>query len=161
MNPIKSLGLCTIIFFLNFMIFSLVSSHGIHPLDSLAPFELKQVETLVKKSYKNATFHYAGLDQPDKSELLSWLSNGQSKNFPHVRVAFVIARSNSESHLILVDLSRNKIISDKIYDGNGYPMLTIEEQESASKLPLEYAQFIASIEKRGLKLDQIICEVFN
>lgn len=153
------LSLSIIIFlFLNFQVSTLVETQEHHPLDPLTPFELNQVQTLVKKQYQNATFHFAGLDEPDKNELLS-------QNPPFVslapRRAFVIARVESESHEFIIDLSEDSIISDKIYHGNGYPMLNIEEQTIASELPLNYAQFKASIAKRGLDLSEIVCEAFT
>ncbi|KAL7177927.1 hypothetical protein ACSBR2_031146 [Camellia fascicularis] len=40
-------------------------------------------------------------------------------------------------------------------------MLTFEEQEAANKLPLTYAPFIASIDKRGLKLEEVVCGSFT
>ncbi|KAK6139064.1 hypothetical protein DH2020_027187 [Rehmannia glutinosa] len=135
--------------------------HGLHPLDPLTPIELNQVKTLVKKSYQNVTFHYVGLDEPYKPKVLSWLSQNQHNNFLDPRRAFVMARVDSKSHEITVDLSRNLINSDKVYDGNGYPMFNNEEQTVAIDLTLKYASFIDSIAKRGLNLSQVFCDTFS
>ncbi|KAL0454961.1 UNVERIFIED_CONTAM: Primary amine oxidase [Sesamum latifolium] len=143
-------------FFLLFSLFYLAASHEHHPLDPLTPFEQTQVQTIVKSLYQNATFHYVGLDDPDKAAVLSWLSSPQTNQIPD-RQAFVIARADSQSHEIVVNLATQQVVADKVYDGYGYPTLTFEEQTAASQLPRTYAPFLASIEKRGLVLDQVFC----
>ncbi|KAG8370196.1 hypothetical protein BUALT_Bualt14G0092000 [Buddleja alternifolia] len=153
MHPI--LAPSVVPFFLTFHIFTLSGTHGFHPLDPLSPFELTQVQTLIKNSYQNVTFHYVGLDEPDKPKVLSWLSQNQPKDFLHNRVAFVMALIDSESHEITVDLSNNSILSDKVYKGNGYPMLNGEEQIASIGLPLKYAPFMASIITREYKLQSM------
>ncbi|KAL8047889.1 hypothetical protein ABFX02_07G029100 [Erythranthe guttata] len=161
MGGYQSFGIIIPIFLTSFHILTLVSAT--HPLDPLTPFELTQVQILVKKSHKNVTFHYVGLDDPPKSEVQSWLSSQNRPsnflNFP--RRAFVIARTNSRSHVITIDLSKNSILNDKVYNGNGYPMLNNEEQTEASELPLKYAPFKASIAKRGLNISEVMCEAFT
>ncbi|PHT85974.1 hypothetical protein T459_08080 [Capsicum annuum] len=130
-----------------------------HPLDSLTLSELTQVKTIVKKSYLliNVTFHYVGLNEPEKPLVLSWISiNHPTKNPP--REAIVITQIDQKTHEIIVDLSSDSILSDKIYDGHGYPMLTSQEQNVAEKLPFTYQPFISSIEKRGLRLKEVVCQ---
>ncbi|KAL0457202.1 UNVERIFIED_CONTAM: Primary amine oxidase [Sesamum latifolium] len=161
MRPFKGPNLVLILFFLIVHVFVLLPANGFHPLDPLTPSELNQVQTLVKKSHKDVTFHYVGLDEPDKPKVLSWLSRNQPPNFFHHRIAFVIVRTNSQTHEIKIDLSSNSILSDSVYDGDGYPMLNNEEQTAAGELPLKYPPFIASIEKRGLNLSEVLCEVFT
>ncbi|KAI3469563.1 hypothetical protein Pfo_026226 [Paulownia fortunei] len=157
--------LTNLLFFLLFPIFPIVSSQDYHPLDPLTPYELIQVQTIVKNyfsnSYHNVSFHYVGLDEPDKSIILSWQSNPDQLADTPCRRAFVIARVDRKSHEIIVDLSSNLIVSDKIYDGRGYPLQGFGEQIAASKLALSYAPFIASIEKRGLKLEEVVCMSFT
>ncbi|GFP84007.1 primary amine oxidase [Phtheirospermum japonicum] len=149
--------------FLTYLLtFTLVTTHGLHPLDPLTPLELNQVKTLVKKSYPNATFHYVGLDEPDKPKVLSWLSrSNQTRDFLGSRRAFVMALVDSKNHEITIDLSRNSFFSDKVYDGNGYTMLNNEEQADAIDLPLKYAPFMDSIAKRGLNISQVVCDDFS
>ena len=112
---------------LSLYIFSLVSSHQHHPLDSLTPSEFALVRTIVKKIYPssklNITFQYIGLDKPDKPTIHSWLSNPKSKPPPHR--TFLIACLDKQSHEIIVDLSTRVIVSDKVYHGHGYPLLTL------------------------------------
>ena len=148
---------------LSFHIFSLVSSHQHHPLDSLTPSEFTLVQTIVNKTYPssklNITFQYIGLDEPDKPIILSWLSNPKSK--PPPRRAFVITRLNKQSHEIIVDLSTRVIVSDKVYHGHGYPLLTLNEQFVAVELPQTYEPFIESIKKRGLNLSEVVCSTFT
>ncbi|XWS13629.1 hypothetical protein CRYUN_Cryun36dG0053900 [Craigia yunnanensis] len=147
-----------------FSIFSIISVSPItcsnpHPLDSLTPAELLQVRAIVNKYYPSPnyklTFQYVGLEEPDKPVMLSWLSKPTSKTPP--RRAFVIAWLKKQSHEILVDLSKRSITSDKVYNGSGYPLLTIEEQEAAVDLAVKHEPFLASLKKRGLNASEVVC----
>ncbi|KAK3190036.1 hypothetical protein Dsin_029597 [Dipteronia sinensis] len=69
-----------------------------------------------------------------------------------------MARIDRETHELIVDLSKQFIVSDQVYNGYGYPPLTIEDQVNADKLPYAYPPFVASMAKRGLKLEEVICE---
>ncbi|XVF78253.1 hypothetical protein PTKIN_Ptkin14bG0115900 [Pterospermum kingtungense] len=133
-----------------------------HPLDSLTPNEFIQIKALVNQSYPtsnhNLTFHHVGLEEPNKQLVISWLEN--SSTTPPPRQAFVIARINHKTHEIIVDLSSKRIISDQIYNGYGYPVLTFDEQNAASMLVFKYEPFLASISKRGLKIEEVVCEAF-
>ncbi|CAI9770969.1 unnamed protein product [Fraxinus pennsylvanica] len=70
-------------------------------------------------------------------------------------------RTDAKTHEIIVDLTDNLIVSDKVYNGSGYPLLTLEEQTAANELPLTYAPFIASVKKRGLNVSEVICSSFT
>ncbi|KAK6913929.1 Copper amine oxidase, N3-terminal [Dillenia turbinata] len=135
-----------------------------HPLDPLTPLEFDQIRTIIKSSHVNPTlnvsFHYIGLDDPDKHTLLSWLSNPATTTKPPRR-AFIIARVNHTTHEIVVDLTSHSIVSNQIYTGHGYPLLTFEEQIAADMLPRSYAPFRTSISKRGLKLEEVVCGSFT
>ncbi|GMY27420.1 primary amine oxidase-like, partial [Fagus crenata] len=135
-----------------------------HPLDPLTPSELNLVQTILTHFYPssnhNLTFQYVGLDDPDKPTLLSWLKNPSTTEIPHRR-AFLIARINHQTHEIIVNLSKHSIISNQIYKGHGYPLLTFEEQIAASTLPLSYKPFLASVNKRGLKIEEVVCGSFT
>ncbi|KAJ4956224.1 hypothetical protein NE237_013007 [Protea cynaroides] len=145
---------------------SLTSSSHLHPLDPLTPSEISQVRSIIKESKhgstQNLTFQYVGLDDPEKYTLLKWLSNpaNNSKSRPSRR-AFVVTRSNKQTHEIMVDLSTNSIISDQVYKGNGYPLMTFEEQGTANELPFTYTPFKESISKRGLNLSEVVCETYS
>ncbi|KAM7279111.1 hypothetical protein ACFE04_006245 [Oxalis oulophora] len=95
----------------------------------------------------------AGLDEPEKPLVVSWLSSPHSP--PPPRRAFVITRLNHQTHELIIDLSTQTIISDQIYHGFGYPTLTNEEQAAANTLPFTYDPFIESITKRGLNLSYV------
>ncbi|KAJ4955701.1 hypothetical protein NE237_012484 [Protea cynaroides] len=137
------------------------SSSDLHPLDPLTPSEISQIRSIVKGSNhgstQNLTFQYVGLDDPDKNTLLSWLLNQANNSKTPPRRAFVIIRNNKQTHEITVDLSTSSIVSDQVYKGYGYPLLTFEEQGAANDLPLKYAPFKESVSKRGLKLSEIVC----
>ena len=152
-SPLKVALLFSIIFL------SPITCYNPHPLDSLTPTELLQVRAIVNKYYPSSkyklTFHYVGLEEPDKPVMLSWLSKPTSKTPP--RRAFVISLINKQSHTIVVDLSKRSIISDKVYNGTGYPILTIEEQNAAIDLAVKHEPFLASLKKRGLHASEVVC----
>nr|GMD75637.1 primary amine oxidase-like [Ipomoea batatas] len=135
-----------------------------HPLNSLSLFELQRVQTILKAQipHKNLSLHYVGLDEPNKPLVLSWLSSRSSSSSSSStvppRLAYIIARADGRTREITVDLSTNSITSNTIYHGHGYPILSIQEQEAANSLPQTYAPFIASVQKRGLKLEHVLCE---
>ncbi|XP_042491505.1 primary amine oxidase-like [Macadamia integrifolia] len=89
------------------------------------------------------------------------LNHSSTRFNPPPRRAFVITRSNKQTHEITVDLSTRSIISDHVYKGYGYPLMTNEEQLAASQLPLTYAPFKASVSKRGLNLSEVVCGTYS
>jgi primary-amine oxidase len=99
------------------------------------------------------------LDEPDKPIVLSWLSKPASK--PPPRRAFVITHVEKQSHENVVDLSTRSIVSDKVHNGHGYPLLTSAEQVSAAELAQTYEPFIESIKKRKLNLSDVTCSTFS
>jgi primary-amine oxidase len=135
-----------------------------HPLDPLSPKELTLVQTIVKKSYNPSSnntisFHYVGLDEPEKPTVLSSLSKPSTKTLP--RRALVFTRVNEQTHEIIVDLSKRIIVYDEVYKGLGYPLLTAEEQIAAIQLPLTYGPFIESAKKRDLNVSYVVCSTFT
>ncbi|RDX75097.1 Primary amine oxidase 2, partial [Mucuna pruriens] len=140
-----------------------------HPLDPLTSSELNLVRTIVQNSYPtsstspNLTFQYVGLDEPNKPEILSWQSSDPKTKAtsPPPRRAFVIARFQKRSLEITIDLSTGSIVSTKVYEGHGYPMLSFGEQALASQLPFSYEPFKDSLRKRGLNTSQILCASFT
>ncbi|PIM98451.1 Primary-amine oxidase [Handroanthus impetiginosus] len=154
-------SLTNFLFFLLFLNFPILSTQNYHPLDPLTPLELIQVQAIVKNHFSHdVNFHYVGLDEPEKSTVLSLESNRYKLMDTPYRRAFVIARLNGKSHEIIVDLSSNMTVCDKVYNGNGFPLMNFGEVSAANKLASSYAPLIASIEKRGLKLEEVICMSF-
>ncbi|KAH9682709.1 Amine oxidase [Citrus sinensis] len=134
-----------LLFFFCFVVSILpISISKKRPLDSLSPAEFTLVQTIVKTSYpsNNLSFHYVGLDEPDKAVVYSWLSNSKIK----------IPR-----RAIVIDLSRRSIVSDKVYTGHGFPLLTLEEQRTGAAPVLAYEPFKASVKKRGLNISDVVC----
>ncbi|WVY96120.1 hypothetical protein V8G54_028271 [Vigna mungo] len=142
-----------------------VECNNPHPLDPLTPSELKLIRTIVQKSYpiSKTTFNYVGLDEPNKSQILSWISSNPKikSSSPPPRRAFVVVRFQKHSHQITVDLSTRSIVSKNVYEGNGYPMLTFGEQTVASRLPFSYEPFKESLRNRGLNASQVLCASFS
>ena len=73
----------------------------------------------------------------------------------------MIVRVDSRTHEIVIDLKAKKIISDEIHNGNGFPILTVDEQSQARLLPFNHAGFIESIRKRGLNISEVVCSTFT
>ncbi|WVY97906.1 hypothetical protein V8G54_030057 [Vigna mungo] len=134
-------------------------------LDPLTASEISCVQTIVQKEYPTnhkPTFNYVGLEEPDKLKILSWQSSNPKPSSPPPRRAFVIVRFQKQSHEIIVDLSKRSIVSTKVYQGNGYPTLTLGEIEEATQLPLTYEPFKKSLRKRGLDdVSQVQCIAFT
>lgn len=151
--------------FFIFLAFSSTFGDHHHPLDPLTPAEFISVRTIIEESYPtsskyNLTFQYVGLDEPDKKTILSWQSKStKTKTLP--RRAFVITRFNKQSHEIVVDLWSRSIVSKTVHEGQGYPLLTLEEQVVASQLPFSHAPFVDSVRKRELNMSQVVCSTFS
>ncbi|XP_071722645.1 amine oxidase [copper-containing] alpha 3, peroxisomal-like [Rutidosis leptorrhynchoides] len=140
-----------------FLILTLFLLTHNHPLDPLTPAELTQLRVIIQRSYPNLAFHYVSLEEPNKATVISWLQN-RTAAVPPPRQGFVIGRINHTTRQLIVDLSRNVIISDQVYDGYGYPMQNYDDFTGATTLPLKYAPFLESVKKRGLKVEQVACD---
>ncbi|KDP27003.1 hypothetical protein JCGZ_22065 [Jatropha curcas] len=155
-----------LLFIFLFSIFTLcpISSNSQHPLDSLSPEELILIKTIINNSLSSSTntlnFHYVGLDEPEKTVLLSWLSKPTNQTLPPRR-ALAITRINKQTHEFIIDLTKRSIISEQVYNGNGYPTLALDEQVEAIQLPLEYEAFKESVRTRGLNLSAVACSPFT
>ncbi|KAJ8766282.1 hypothetical protein K2173_022341 [Erythroxylum novogranatense] len=136
-----------------------------HPLDPLDPNEINQVRVIVQKSdlfnHPNVTFHYVDLEEPDKGDVVKWLSSSKQAKSSIPRRAKVVARDGVETHELIVDLSKRSVVSHNVYTGHGYPSFTFNELFRASKLPLKYPKFAESTHKRGLNLSEISCLPFT
>ncbi|CDY56663.1 BnaC07g48220D [Brassica napus] len=132
-----------------------------HPFDPLTESEFKLIRNIIKKKYPvgpthRFTFQYVGLNEPDKSGVLSWHLSLHHNVTPPPRQAFVIARENRKTREIVVDFSSRAIVSDIIRVGHGNPMLTIDEQEVATELVLKFKPFRQSIRRRGLEVSEVV-----
>jgi len=139
---------------------SVIPLHFQHPLDPLTKQEYTLVQKIVLRKYPKVAFHYIGLDDPEKDAILKWESFKPSAiTIP--RKAFIIAIINGQSHEILINLRLKSIVSDTVYKGNGFPTLSVDEQAIAIELPKKYPPFIASVQKRGLNLSEVVCSSFT
>jgi primary-amine oxidase len=135
-----------------------------HPLDPLSPAELTAVRDAVLASplvpVRPLTFHYVGLDEPDKADVLSY-TEAHGATLP--RRAFVIARAGGQSHELRVDITdaaAPSVLSHAVHHGAGFPMLTLDEQFAAVALPPRHAPFVESVHRRGVDMDDVLCAVF-
>ncbi|XP_038723443.1 primary amine oxidase 2-like [Tripterygium wilfordii] len=153
-----NLKLPSLLFFLySISTVSAISNSKHQPLDPLTPTEFTQIQAIIHESYPkpkhNISFHYVGLDEPDKPAILSWLSNPTTN--PPPRRALVITRLNKQTHEIIIDLSSKTIVSDKVYTGFGYPILN--SKYAVSDLVKAYEPFKTSIKQRGLNISDVVC----
>ncbi|OEL28529.1 Primary amine oxidase [Dichanthelium oligosanthes] len=148
-----------------------------HPLDPLSPVEITAVRAAVLASplvpARPLTFHYVGLDEPDKPNVLAYAYGGgtgttrrrarrwASNLLP--RRALVIARAGGQSHELRVDVanaSSPSVLSHAVHRGAGFPILTLEEQFAAVALPPAYPPFADSVRRRGVDMGDVLCAVF-
>ncbi|XP_047070764.1 primary amine oxidase 2-like [Lolium rigidum] len=142
------------------------SSHP-HPLDPLSPAELTAVRAAVLASPlisdRPLTFHYVGLDEPDKTDVLSYAeARSSSSRAALPRHAFVITRAGGQSHELRVDITDTNaatVLSHSVHHGAGFPIHTSEEQFAAEALPFRHALFVESMRRRGLDMDDVLCPV--
>lgn len=143
-----------------------IASSTNHPLDPLTPAEVTRIRDIVQKSrlgsLPNLTFNYVDVEEPEKQDVLKWLSSNRGKQDPFPpRQAKVVARAGGQTHVLVVDLATSSIASDQIYTGHGFPPLTFTELVRASKLPLTYPKFRESISRRGLNISEVSCVPFT
>jgi primary-amine oxidase len=141
-----------------------------HPLDPLTPDEITAVRAAVLASprvpARPLTFHYVGLDEPDKPDVLAYAYGGSgSSSRPLLpRRALVIARAGGQSHELRVSVASNgtsaAVLSHAVHSGAGFPVLTLEEQFAAVALPQAYPPFVESVRRRGVDMDDVLCAVF-
>lgn len=137
-----------------------------HPLDPLNPSEFSQIRVIIERSQfgslPNLTFHSVDLDEPDKEDVLKYLSsNTKTKPCFLPRRAKVILRGGGKTYELNLDLPTSSILSHQIYRGHGYPPFTFNEFVRAIRLPLTYPKFSDSIQRRGLNLTEVSCIPFT
>ncbi|XP_030487574.2 primary amine oxidase-like [Cannabis sativa] len=157
--------------FITLSLSPMITSQKLHPLDPLTMSEITLVQTIVKKAYptttttttttshNNLTFHYVGLDEPEKRTVLKWQSRPKTVRIP--RRALVHARYNKQTLELIVDLSTRSLVSQQVHVGHGYPVYSFDEQTKASDLPMSYKPFIESIKKRGLNMSHVVCSTLS
>ncbi|URE32590.1 amine oxidase [Musa troglodytarum] len=131
-----------------------------HPLDPLTAAEISTIRRVIQSSHlgasKSLAFHYVGLDEPDKPDVLAWAQSG-TRGRRQRRRAFVVAplrrgdardrrRRHRRLRRLRPGLSRFR---------------TLEELEAAAALPLNYTPFVESARRRGVALSDVVCSTFT
>ncbi|WVZ66434.1 hypothetical protein U9M48_015649 [Paspalum notatum var. saurae] len=149
-------------------VLSITTPGTTHPLDPLSAAEITAVRTAVLASplvpARPLHFHYVGLDEPDKPDVLAYAygAAGSSSHALPPRRAFVIARAGGQSHELRVDVtnaSSPSVLSHAVHRGAGFPTITLEEQFAAQALAPAYPPFAESMRTRGLLVEDVICSV--
>lgn len=141
-----------------------------HPLDPLSAAEITAVRTAVLASplvpARPLHFHYVGLDEPDKPDVLAYAygtAGSSSRSRPLLpRHALVIARAGGQSHELRVDVtdaSSPSVLSHAVHRCAGFPTLTPEEQLAVQALAPAYPPFAESVRRRGVRMDDVVCSV--
>ncbi|VFQ65237.1 unnamed protein product [Cuscuta campestris] len=130
-----------------------------HPLDPLNPIEINKTRDIILNSTivslpNNLTFHFVDLEEPEKNDVVFWLSTNQS--FPY-RKARAVVRADGETREVIVDLIGNSIISNTKYGGFGFPPFTQDEIVKASLFTKGFPAFQKSILSRGLNISLVTC----
>ena len=147
----------------------IVRRSSVPTLDPLSATEHTAVCTAVLTSpsvpARLLHFHYVGLDEPDKPDVLAFAygTAGSPSRRPLLpRRALVIARAGGQSHELRVDVtdvSCPSVLSHAVHRGAGFPPLTLEEQFAALALAPACAPFARSVRRRGLSMDDVVCSV--
>uniref|UniRef100_A0A0D9WQJ2 Amine oxidase n=1 Tax=Leersia perrieri TaxID=77586 RepID=A0A0D9WQJ2_9ORYZ len=165
----------TIVLFVSTVAITMAAiSLNAHPFDPLSAEEITAVRIAVLASplvpARPLYFHYVGLDEPDKPDILSYAGYGTSSatttNLP--RRAFVIARADGQTHEFTIEIATAtnanasaSVISHAVYRGPGFPMFTPNDQISAMALPAKYPPFVESVRRRGLDVANVGCGVIS
>ncbi|KAF9616704.1 hypothetical protein IFM89_031721 [Coptis chinensis] len=128
-----------------------------HPLDPLTIQEIYKTRSILSSypPFKSSPFtvHTLVLEEPEKPLVVKW-----KKGDPLLpRQVSVIAIINGKSHVLIVDLGSGQVIRDVVSSLNGYPVMTIEDMNSATRAPLADANFNRTIIARGIKLSDLAC----
>lgn len=129
------------------------SAAAAHPLDGLSTAEIGAVVEILKADGKvtaEARYPLIELKEPDKSVVLAW-----KPGEPEPRVATVNVMTKDGVFKGEVDLAQRKVTAWA--KAGGQPMLLVEEFVGAMQLALADAKFVAGLDKRGLKPDQVFC----
>uniref|UniRef100_A0A0E0LBA7 Amine oxidase n=1 Tax=Oryza punctata TaxID=4537 RepID=A0A0E0LBA7_ORYPU len=168
-HPVVAVG----IVFVSAFIAMAASSQYSHPLDPLTATEITAIRAAVLASplvpARPLFFHYVGLDEPDKPDVLFYAYGAAataaattSSQMTLPRRAFVIARAGGQSHEFTVDIADNaSVLSHAIHRGPGFPMFTAEDQIAAMALPYKYPPFVESVWRRGLDVGEVGCGVLS
>ncbi|KMS95730.1 hypothetical protein BVRB_005510 [Beta vulgaris subsp. vulgaris] len=132
-----------------------------HPLDPLSPKEINKIRTIIQNSHlktlSNLTYHFLDVEEPNKDDVLHWLSSSERKENRFSRRAKVVVIGGRQTHELIVDLSKGLIESNHVHNGHGYPSLTFEELLQASLLSQKDPKFLNSITRRNLNISQVSC----
>jgi primary-amine oxidase len=123
------------------------------PWDGLHDFEYQQAAALILAAHQgDVMFARISLRQPDKALALAWQEGDNVQR--DAEISFLV---NGAPRLAYVDLSADKIISDRPMRG-GHPMYSSQgELEPLIMKLMENADLLAALEKRGVSAGQGLC----
>ncbi|KAI3703412.1 hypothetical protein L1987_73464 [Smallanthus sonchifolius] len=129
----------------------------LHPLDPLTVPEINKIRSILSAygpfSSSSPSINTLSLDEPDKSQVVSWKTG---EPLPPRR-ASVLAVLDGQTHVLTVDLNLGVVTTDVVNVGSGYPMLTTEDQLTASLVLYSNLEFNNSILARGVDFNDLVC----
>ncbi|KAD6453467.1 hypothetical protein E3N88_08172 [Mikania micrantha] len=133
------------------------SDTPLHPLDPFTVSEINKIRSILLAyepfSSSFPPVHTLSLDEPDKIQVLDWKAGDPIPP----RRASVISFIDGQTHLVTVDLNLEAVTGDVVSTGSGYPMLTTEDQFTASRVVLSDLEFNKSILARGVDFNDLVC----
>ncbi|KAL8210113.1 hypothetical protein R6Q57_006845 [Mikania cordata] len=133
------------------------SDTPLHPLDPFTVSEINKIRSILSAyepfSSSFPPVHTLSLDEPDKSQVLDWKAGDPLPP----RKASVISFIDGQTHLVTVDLNLEAVAGDVVSTGSGYPMITTEDQITASRVVFSDLEFNQSILARGVDFNDLVC----
>ncbi|KAK1419073.1 hypothetical protein QVD17_28230 [Tagetes erecta] len=128
----------------------------VHPLDPLTVPEINNIRSILA-AYEPFTSSFPSvntlsLDEPDKSQVLGWKTGDPLPS----RRASIICILDGQTRILTVDLVLSVVTHD-VSIGSGYPMLTNEDQITASQVLYKDLEFNKSILARGVDFKDLVC----
>ncbi|KAI3703417.1 hypothetical protein L1987_73472 [Smallanthus sonchifolius] len=129
----------------------------LYPLYPLTVPEIKKIRSILSAyepfSSSFPSINTLSLDEPDKSQVVSWKTGDPLPP----RRASVLAVLDGQTHVLTVDLNLGVVTADFVNVGSGYPMLTTEDQLTASLVLYSDLEFNKSILARGVDFNDLVC----
>lgn len=125
-----------------------------NPHDGLSAEEIKQVKAMLlesKTTQEKTLYPLFELIEPEKAAVYAWRAGGK---MPERRVLVQFQKADG-FYSAVVNLSKNTVESTN--KAKGQPMILLDEFFAASSLVLENKDFVAALDKRGLKPEQLNC----
>ncbi|XP_071685906.1 amine oxidase [copper-containing] gamma 2-like [Rutidosis leptorrhynchoides] len=128
----------------------------LHPLDPLTVSEINKIRSILlayEPFRSSISISTLSLDEPEKDQVLAWKPGDPLPP----RRAFITSFLHGQTHLLTVDVGLGRVIGHNVSVGSGYPMLTINDFETALQVVYSDLEFNKSILARGVHFNDLTC----